>query len=55
MYLCSHIILSAATGSEAYSASNRNEYQRQIEIFVGSTERPVREADNCTAICESIV
>jgi hypothetical protein len=37
-----------------YSASNRNEYQKQKIMFLGSKARPVRKADNLTAICEPI-
>jgi hypothetical protein len=50
-----YLILPAALGSEVHSASNRNEYQKQKNIFLGSRERPVREAGNFTAICEPIV
>jgi hypothetical protein len=39
-----------------HSASNRNEYQKQkIIMLLGSKVRPVRRADNLTAICEPIV
>jgi hypothetical protein len=53
-YFSIYLILSAALGPGVYSASNRNEYQRQT-IFLGSRERPVRMADSLTAICEPIV
>jgi hypothetical protein len=36
------------------STSNKNEYQRQKNNFLGSRARPVRRADNLTAICEPI-
>jgi hypothetical protein len=35
-----------------YSASNRNEYQKHKNMFLGSRARPTRKADNLTAICE---
>jgi hypothetical protein len=39
-----------------YSASNRNEYQKQKNIiFLESKVRWVRKADNLTAIYEPIV
>jgi hypothetical protein len=34
--------------------SNRNEYHEQKEMFLGSIARPVRKADNLTAVCEPI-
>jgi hypothetical protein len=46
--------LSGRTRPRAYSASNRNEYQKQKNVL-GSRARPVRRADNLTAICELIV
>jgi hypothetical protein len=49
------LIFPAALGPGAYSASNRNEYQKQKIMFLGSKARPVRRADNLTAICEAIV
>jgi hypothetical protein len=39
----------------AIAASNRNEYQKQKTIFLGSSARPMREADNLTALCEPII
>jgi hypothetical protein len=42
-------------GSGVYSASNRNEYQKQKNNVSGSRKRPVPRADNLTAICEPIV
>jgi hypothetical protein len=38
-----------------YSASNRNEYQKKERMFLRSKARPVRTADNLTAICEQTV
>jgi hypothetical protein len=49
-----YTILLAALDPGAYSASNRNEYQKQEKMFLGSRGRPVRETDNLTAICEPI-
>jgi hypothetical protein len=42
---------SAALGPGVYSASNRNEYQKQNTVFLGSRAWPVCKADNFTAIC----
>jgi hypothetical protein len=50
-----NIIFPAALGPGAYSASNRNEYQKQNIMFLGSKLRRVRRADNLTAIYEQIV
>jgi hypothetical protein len=44
-------IFSAALGPGVYSASNRNEYQKQKNYVSGSRARPVRRDDNLTAIC----
>jgi hypothetical protein len=44
------LILSVTLGPGVLSASNRNEYQKQK-----NRARPVRKADNLTAICEPIV
>jgi hypothetical protein len=50
------LILSAALGRGLYSASNGSEYQKQKKLmFMGSEARPVRKADNLTAICEPIL
>jgi hypothetical protein len=49
-----YLILLAALGSGVYSASNRNEYNMQKIMFLGSRARPVRRTDNITAICEPI-
>jgi hypothetical protein len=50
-----YLTLLAALGAGIYSASNRNEYQKQKIMFLRSRARPVRKADNLTAICEPIV
>jgi hypothetical protein len=44
-----------ALGLVVYSASNRNEYQKKKNMSLASKERPVRRADNLTAICEPFV
>jgi hypothetical protein len=49
------LILPAALGPGVYSASDRNEYQKQERVFLGSKVRPVRKIDNLTAICEPTV
>jgi hypothetical protein len=46
-----YLLFPAALGS----ASNRNEYQKQKIMFLGSRERPVSKADNLTAISETTV
>jgi hypothetical protein len=43
-----------ALGPGVYSASNRNENQKQKINVSGSRARPVRRADNLAAICEPI-
>jgi hypothetical protein len=50
-----YLILPAALIPGVYSASNRNEYQKQKNNVLGSRMRPARRADNLTAICEPIV
>jgi hypothetical protein len=50
-----YLIFSTALGPGVYSASNRNEYQKNKIMFVGSKVRQVRRADKLTAISESIV
>jgi hypothetical protein len=45
-FLSNVLILLAAVDPGVYSASNRNEYQRDIIMFLGS------KADNLTASCE---
>jgi hypothetical protein len=47
-------ILPAALALGVYSASNRNEYQKQINNVSGELSA-VRKADNLAAICEPIV
>jgi hypothetical protein len=47
-----YLILPAALGPGIYSASNRNEYWKQKIMLLVSRARPVRSADNLTAICE---
>jgi hypothetical protein len=47
-----YLILPAASGPEDYSASNRNEYQKQENNVSGSRAQSVRRVDNLTAICE---
>jgi hypothetical protein len=42
-------------GPRVYSASDRNEYQKQKNNVSGSRARPVRRADKLAAICEPIV
>jgi hypothetical protein len=43
-----YLILPAALGPGVYSASNRNEYQKQKIIFLGSKVRLVHGAFNLT-------
>jgi hypothetical protein len=50
-----YLILRAALGPGVQSASNKNEYRKQKNNVSGSKVRPVRRADNLTAICEPIV
>jgi hypothetical protein len=45
----------AALGPGVHTASNRNENQNRKMMFLWSRERPVRRADNLTAICEPTV
>jgi hypothetical protein len=45
-----YLILPTALGPGVYSAYNRNEYQKQKIMFLGSKVRPLRRADNLTAI-----
>jgi hypothetical protein len=49
------LILSPALGLGVDSASNRNEYQKQKKMFLGSRARPAPKADKLTTICELIV
>jgi hypothetical protein len=48
------VILPATLGSGVYSASNRNEYQKE-KMFLWLKVRPLRRAANPAAICEPIV
>jgi hypothetical protein len=49
-----YLNLPAALGLGVYSATNRNEYQKQGEKK-GGRARPACKADNLTAICEPII
>jgi hypothetical protein len=42
-------------GPVVCSDSNRNEYQKQKNIFLRIKARPVSKVDKLTAICEPIV
>jgi hypothetical protein len=49
-------ILSAALGPGVYSASNKNEYQKQEnKIFLESRGRSARSSDNISSVYEPIV
>jgi hypothetical protein len=50
-----YLILPAALGPRAYSASNRNEYRSREIIVLWSRVRPVLRADILDAVCEPIV
>jgi hypothetical protein len=50
-----YLILPAALDPRIYSASNRNEFQTQKKMFLGSIVWLVHRADNLTAICEPTV
>jgi hypothetical protein len=50
-----YLILPAALGPGVYSASNRNEHQKQANNVPGRKTRPVRWADSLATICEPIV
>jgi hypothetical protein len=50
-----YLISPAALGPGDYSASNRNVFQQQEIIFLGTRARSVRRADNLAVICEPIV
>jgi hypothetical protein len=51
-----YLILLAALGPGVYSASNRNEYQKQKNnVFLKSREQLMCRADNLAATCESII
>jgi hypothetical protein len=47
-------MLPASLGPDSYSASDRNEYQKQ-ELFLGSRAKQVLKADNLSTICELMV
>jgi hypothetical protein len=48
-------ILPAALGPGVYLASNRNEYKKQKQKFLGTRAQLELKADNPTAICEPTV
>jgi hypothetical protein len=50
-----YLILPVALGPEVYSASNINEYLKQKKRFLDNKARPVRKADDLSAICKPIV
>jgi hypothetical protein len=50
-----YVILPAALGHGVYSASSRNEYQKQKKMYVESRALPVLRADNLIGICEPTV
>jgi hypothetical protein len=51
-----YLILQAALDPGVYSASNRDEYQKQkIIMFLGSKVWRVRRTENLITICEPIV
>jgi type II secretory pathway pseudopilin PulG len=51
-----YLILLAALGPGVYSASNRNEYQKQKNnVFVRWSAASMYRADNLTAICDPIL
>jgi hypothetical protein len=49
-----YVIRLVALGPWVYSASNRNEYQKQRKMCLGIRVRVLRKADSLTATCESI-
>jgi hypothetical protein len=49
-----YLILPATLGPEVYSASNRMSTRSRKIMFLGSKARPVRRADNLTAILTSL-
>jgi hypothetical protein len=53
-FLFNFLLISAALGPGVYSASNRNEYQKQKNVC-GGRARAVRRADNLNAAYEPIV
>jgi hypothetical protein len=50
-----YLILPAALGPGVHSAPNRNEYQNQKIMFLGSRARPAHRAGKLTVIYEPIV
>jgi hypothetical protein len=54
--ICSiYLILPTTLGPGVHSASNRNEYQKQKIMFLGSKMWPVHRGDNVATICKPIV
>jgi hypothetical protein len=53
--LIHYVILPAALGLGVYSDSNKNEFQKQKNFFLGSRALPVPKADNLATICEPII
>jgi hypothetical protein len=49
-----YLIRQAELGHGVYSACNRNAYQKQEKMFLGSRARPARKADNLSAIYKPI-
>jgi hypothetical protein len=54
-FFSTHLIIPAALGPGVYSASNRMSTRSRKIMFLGSRARPVRRADDLTAICVPIV
>jgi hypothetical protein len=54
-FLSIYLILPATLDPRVYSSFTRNEYHRQMKMFLECKARPVREANNLTNICEPIV
>jgi hypothetical protein len=50
-----YLITAALLVPGVYSASNRNEYQKQKNMFLGSRARQPHKDDNLTGISEPIV
>jgi hypothetical protein len=50
-----YLIIPVALVPGVYSASNRNEYQKQKNKVSGEQSRMVRKADKPTGICEPII
>jgi hypothetical protein len=55
MHFSIYLIILAALGLGVYTASNRNEYQKQKNNVLENKERPVSRAESLSAICEPIV